>query len=143
MDPDQPPSEDTSEVYRETGATVMEPSRRRSCAIMASRRAAHVARWRGNKMGAILQAVGIGMLVMLVGTIPRNIMFAANLRHQPSVPWAVPMTAVYLWAFWWYLKGGGPPDSTSEIRRTSLRANRLSGRIWAWALLAGGLGLVA
>ena len=94
-------------------------------------------------MGAILQAVGIGMLVMLVGTIPRNIMFAANLRYQPSVPWAVPMTAVYLWAFWWYLKGGGPPDSTSEIRRTSLRANRLSGRIWAWALLAGGLSLVA
>src|SRR2546430_7075663 len=31
---------------------------------------------------------------------------------QPSVPWAVPLTAAYLCAFWWYLRGGGPPDST-------------------------------
>ena len=79
-------------------------------------------------MGDVLQAVGIGMLVMLVGTIPRNILFTANLRYQPSVPWAVPLTAAYLCAFWWYLRGGGPPDSTSEMRRTSLRANRVSGR---------------
>jgi membrane protease YdiL (CAAX protease family) len=91
----------------------------------------------------IVRAILIGMLVMLAGTIPRNIFFAANLRIYPSVPWAVPVTAIYLWFFWAYLKGKGPPESTAEERRTSLRANRLSARLWFWALLAGGLGIVA
>jgi membrane protease YdiL (CAAX protease family) len=83
------------------------------------------------------------MLIVIAGTIPRNILFAANLRYYPSVPWAVPLTAVYLWFFWRYLKGAGPPESTAEVRRKSLRAKRVSGRVWAWALLAGGLGIVA
>ena len=83
------------------------------------------------------------MFVMLVGTIPRNILFAANLRYFASVPWAVPVMAVYLWFFWRYLRGDGPPDSTRDIRRRSLRANQLSGSMWTWSLLAGGLGIVA
>jgi membrane protease YdiL (CAAX protease family) len=94
-------------------------------------------------LGTIVQAVFIGMLIVIVGTIPRNLIFAANLRYYASVPWAVPLTAVYLWFFWRYLNGAGPPESTAEERRTSLRANRVSGLVWAWALLAGGLGIVA
>ena len=94
-------------------------------------------------MGVIVQAVLIGMLVMLAGTIPRNIAFAANLKYYTSVPWAVPLTAVYLWFFWRYLDGAGPPEATAGERRASLRANRAPGRVWAWALLAGGLGIVA
>jgi len=94
-------------------------------------------------MGTIIQAVLIGMLVMVAGTIPRNLFFAANLRYYPGVPWAVPVTAVYLWFFWRYLRGEGPPDSTAEERRASLRAHRVPGRVWAWALFAGGLGIVA
>jgi membrane protease YdiL (CAAX protease family) len=90
-----------------------------------------------------VQAVLIGMLVVIAGTIPRNLIFAANLRYYASVPWAVPLTAVYLWFFWRYLNGAGPPESTAEERRTSLRANRVAGPVWAWALLAGGLGIVA
>jgi membrane protease YdiL (CAAX protease family) len=91
----------------------------------------------------IVRGVLIGMLVAIAGTIPRNLLFAANLRFYPTVPWAVPLTAAYLWFFWQYLKGSGPPESTAEERRTSLRANRVSGRVWAWALLAGGLAVVA
>lgn len=94
-------------------------------------------------MGVILQAVLIGMLVFIAGTLPRNVIFAANLRYYPSVPWAVPLTAVYLWLFWRYLAGTGPPESTAEERRKSLRATRLPRHVWAWALLAGGLGIVA
>jgi membrane protease YdiL (CAAX protease family) len=94
-------------------------------------------------LGVIVQAVLLGMLVVVAGTIPRNLVFAANLRYYTSVPWAVPLTAVYLWFFWQYLKGAGPPESTAEERRTSLRANRVSGPVWAWALLAGGLGIAA
>jgi membrane protease YdiL (CAAX protease family) len=94
-------------------------------------------------VATIVQAVISGMLVLLVGTIPRNLLFAANLRFVTSVPWAVPVTAVYLWFFWRYLQGFGPPASTADVRCESLRANRLSGRTWAWALLAGALGLVS
>jgi membrane protease YdiL (CAAX protease family) len=89
------------------------------------------------------RAVLIGMLVMFAGTIPRNLIFAANLRLLPSVPWAVPLTAVYLWFFWRYLQGAGPPKTTASARRTGLRANRITGVVWGWSLLAGGLGIVA
>ncbi|HEX7051207.1 MAG TPA: CPBP family intramembrane glutamic endopeptidase [Longimicrobiales bacterium] len=94
-------------------------------------------------MGAAIRAVLIGLLVMLAGTIPRNIAFAANLRYHAGVPWAVPLVAVYLWFFWRYLNGAGPPDATAAERRTSLRATRIPGHVWAWALLAGGLGIIA
>jgi membrane protease YdiL (CAAX protease family) len=91
----------------------------------------------------IARAVLVGMLVMFAGTMPRNLIFAANLRLFPGVPWAVPLTAVYLCFFWRYLKGAGPPEETTEFRRTSLRANRVTCAGWAWSLLAGGLGIVA
>jgi membrane protease YdiL (CAAX protease family) len=91
----------------------------------------------------IIRAVVIGMLVMLAGTIPRNIVFAMNLRIFRAVPWAVPVTAIYLWFFWRYLRGAGLPASTAEMRRAGLRANRVRAVVWVWALLAGGLGIVA
>jgi membrane protease YdiL (CAAX protease family) len=94
-------------------------------------------------VSTVLRAVVVGMLVAIVGTLPRNIVFAANLRYFAEVPWAVPVTAVYLWFFWRYLNGAGPPESTAQARGRSLRANRVSARVWLWALLAGGLGIVA
>jgi len=90
----------------------------------------------------VIQAVLIGMLIVLAGTIPRNLLFAANLRFYPGLPWAVPATALYLWFFWRYLQGSGSPDNTSAQRHSSLRANRLPANLWAWSLLAGGLGIV-
>lgn len=94
-------------------------------------------------MGVIARAVFVGMLVMIAGTMPRNLLFAANLRYFAGVPWAVPLTAVYLWLFWRWLDGAGPPEETAAARREGLRANRLPGRVWAWALVAGGLGIAA
>ena len=94
-------------------------------------------------MPIIFQAVLVGMVVLIVGTMPRNLFFAANLRLYPNLPWAVPLTALYIWFFWRYIRGSGPPDSTSEARRNSLRAQGISGRVWAWSLVAGGLGIVA
>lgn len=96
-----------------------------------------------SRMAVIGAAVVVGMLVMLAGTLPRNLLFAMNLRLGASIPWAVPMTALYLWFFWRWLDGAGPPASTSASRRTGLRAARIPGRVWTWALLAGGLGIVA
>ena len=83
------------------------------------------------------------MLVVIAGTIPRNIIFAANLRYYPSLPWAVPVTGVYLWCFWRYLQGAGPPQSTAVQRRESLRAHRIPGHLWFLSLVSGGLGIVA
>ena len=94
-------------------------------------------------VAVVVRAVVIGMVIAMAGTIPRNIFFWANLRWYSRVPWAVPLTAVYLWFFWRYLRGVGPPAETAEERRTSLRANQVSGRLWCWALLSGVLGVVA
>ncbi|HTR48527.1 MAG TPA: CPBP family intramembrane glutamic endopeptidase [Verrucomicrobiae bacterium] len=94
-------------------------------------------------MAVVVRAVIIGTVIVLVGTIPRDLFYWANLHFYASVPWAAPVTAAYLWFFWRYLRGAGPPAETSAQRRTSLRANRLSARQWTWALLAGVLGLVA
>jgi membrane protease YdiL (CAAX protease family) len=91
----------------------------------------------------VARAVAIGMAIVLAGTIPRNILFAANLQLFPSIPWAVPVTAVYLWFFWRYLNGDWPRDQTAAERRASLRARALPLHLWAWSLLAGGLGIVA
>lgn len=92
---------------------------------------------------AIVEAVAIGMLVMLAGTLPRNVLFAANLQVLPRVPWAVPAMAVYLWFFWRYLAGIGGPADTQAYRRAGLRANRVSGIVWFWSLVTGVLGIFA
>jgi membrane protease YdiL (CAAX protease family) len=90
-------------------------------------------------LSIVIEAMLVGMFALLVATLPRNLVFAANLKYFSSVPWAVPLIAVYLWYFWRYLGGWGPPETTAEKRRTLLRANPLSARVWAWALLAGTL----
>jgi membrane protease YdiL (CAAX protease family) len=97
----------------------------------------------GIRLEVIVQAVVVGMIVMLAGTLPRNFLFAANLKYFTSVPWAVPVTAVYLFFFWRYLDGAGPPESTADARRTLLRGKKIPARMWAWSLIAGGLGIVA
>lgn len=94
-------------------------------------------------MNAIVPAVVVGMLVMLAGTLPRNLLFAANLRYGAGVPWAVPVVAVYLFCFWKYLQGAGPPPDNAAWRRDSLRAFRVDGRAWFWSLAAGLFAIVA
>lgn len=94
-------------------------------------------------MAIVVRAVLIGILVAMAGTIPRNLLFAVNLRYHAEVPWAIPLVAAYLWLFWRYLQGAGPPASTATLRREGLRAHRVAGRVWTWALLAGGLGIAA
>lgn len=91
----------------------------------------------------VIEAVFVGIVVMLAGTLPRNALFAANVRVFPNVPWAVPLIAVYLWFFWRYLDGHGPPPSTAAERHASLRAIRLAPNAWIHALLAGALAIVA
>jgi hypothetical protein len=74
-------------------------------------------------LAVIGRAVLMGTAVVLAGTIPRNIFFALNLRYVANFPWAVPVTGVYLWFFWKYLKG-------TDERRQLLRANPVSLGVW-------------
>lgn len=90
----------------------------------------------GTSSTLIARAVIIGIVVVLAGTIPRNIFFVLNLRYFASIPWAAPVTGFYLWFFWKQLK-------SSDERRRLLRANPLPMRVWLWALIAGLLGIVA
>jgi membrane protease YdiL (CAAX protease family) len=75
--------------------------------------------------------------------MPRNLLFFANLKYLPAVPWSVPLLALWLWLFWRYVRGAGPPASTATIRAVNLRAHPLPVPIWLWSLAAGAFGLVA
>ena len=94
-------------------------------------------------MRDVVLAVLAGLLVVLAGTLPRNLLFLANLHYFATIPWAVPVSAAYLYLFWRYVGGAGPPESTAQQRREALGANRISARVWIWSLVAGTLGIVA
>jgi membrane protease YdiL (CAAX protease family) len=51
--------------------------------------------------------------------------------------------AIVLWLFWQYLDGKGWPHSTSETRHRYLRANRVPGSVFTWALVAGVLSIIS
>jgi membrane protease YdiL (CAAX protease family) len=94
-------------------------------------------------MSTILAAVGIGVLVLLAGNMPFNVLRVWNLGTGVAVPWAVLPAALYLWAYWRFIGGRwGAPDSAPK-RRESLRANPLSGRMWTASLAAGLVGFGA
>jgi len=95
------------------------------------------ARVRSVIWSAILAFVILGIAQGIWGA-----MRLTNLRISPAIPWAVPAMAVVLWLMWQYLGGKGWPQRTSETRHRYFRANRVSGRAWAWAMLAGVLSIV-
>src|SRR5262245_7201669 len=96
-----------------------------------------------DRLPVVVRALLAGSVVAAVGTVPWALLVSQNVKHWPTVPWAVPPTLVYLWLFWRYVQGGGWPGSTSDARRTSCRANPLSEEVWGAALFAGVIGLVA
>ena len=94
-------------------------------------------------MSTILAAVGIGVLVLLAGNMPFNVLRVWNLGTGVAVPWAVLPAALYLWAYWRFIGGRwGAPDSAAK-RRENLRANPLSRRVWTASLAAGLVGFGA
>src|SRR5258708_6208524 len=93
------------------------------------------------RLPVVVRAVLTGVVMAGAGTTPWAALSGANFRYWPAVPWAVPLTALYLWPFWRYLQGAGWPGCTAEARRTNLRANGLPGDVWGAALFAGILGI--
>jgi membrane protease YdiL (CAAX protease family) len=94
-------------------------------------------------MGTILAAIGLGVLVLLAGNMPFNVLRAWNLQLGTFVPWAVPPAALYLWGYWRFIGGHWGAGASAEMRRQNLRANKLSLRLWAASLAAGSIGFAS
>jgi membrane protease YdiL (CAAX protease family) len=101
------------------------------------------------RLPVIVRALIAGLAVALAGITPWGGIAGFtglagwNLRVLVGVPWAIAPMALYLWLFFKYLNGAGWPRSTAQARRTSLRANPLSGDVWAMSLFAGFIGLAS
>jgi membrane protease YdiL (CAAX protease family) len=92
---------------------------------------------------AIFKAAFLGFLIIVIGAGIWSALVACNLSVSPAVPWAVPAMVLVLWLMWQYLGGSFWPRETSPARRLLLRANRVSAPIFAWALAAGTLSVLA
>ena len=91
----------------------------------------------------LIRAVITGCVVCIAGTIIWSILLGLNLKFIPSIPCSVPVTVVLLWAYWRYLGGKGWPCSTADTRQACLRAHKMSGSVFVWALTAGVLSVAA
>jgi membrane protease YdiL (CAAX protease family) len=94
------------------------------------------------RVPVIIRAILLGLLVNEVGQLAAVFIFP-NLKLFPRVPWMLAASAAWLWGFWRYVNGSGWPQATRETRRRDLRATPLTGIVWRWSLLAGGLGLLS
>ena len=95
------------------------------------------------RVWSVVWSAILAFLILGFGQGVWGALVRSNLRTAPAVPWAVAVMAVILWLMWQYLGGKGWPQRTSEARRCYFRANRVSGRAWAWGMLAGVLSIVA
>lgn len=99
-----------------------------------------------NTDGWVGTAAWTGGLALLLTVVAGGIWTAlllANLATTPAVPWSVAAMAPVLWSTWSYLGGGWPPGRTAAARRGYLRARRVSGVLFTWAFLAGGLSIIS
>jgi membrane protease YdiL (CAAX protease family) len=94
-------------------------------------------------MMTLLAAIATGVVVLLAGNLPFNILNAWNHRVGTAVPWAILPTALYLWAYWQFVNGRWGESAGAAKRRQHLRANELSWRMWGASLGAGLLGFAA
>ena len=94
-------------------------------------------------MGTILSAIGTGVLVLLAGNMPFNVLRAWNLEVGTAVPWAILPSALYLWVYWQFIGGRWGASASAPKRRQNLRASTLSLRLWGASLAAGLIGFAA
>jgi len=91
---------------------------------------------------AVLFAVMAFALTAVTGGV-WTALLAVNLATSPAIPWSLAVMAPLLWLLWRYLGGAGWPRGTADARSGYLRARRTSGRVFAWAVTAGLLSIVA
>jgi membrane protease YdiL (CAAX protease family) len=90
-----------------------------------------------------LRLVLAGIVAGLIGNGTWAWLVGMNIRHGSRFPWAVPVTAIVLFAWWkYFVQGRGWPDSTRDARRLGARANPVPDHLWGPALGAGMIGLI-
>jgi membrane protease YdiL (CAAX protease family) len=96
--------------------------------------------------GWIATAAWTGALALFLTVVTGGIWTAlllGNLATTPAIPWAAAVMALVLWSMWSYLGGKWGSARTRDARHRYLRARRVSGRVFGWALLAGTLSIVS
>jgi membrane protease YdiL (CAAX protease family) len=99
-----------------------------------------------NRSRLLLKALLFAVMAIVVTAVVGGVwsaLLSVNLATSPAIPWSVAVMALLLWLLWRYLGGAGWPRSTADARRRYLRARRTSGRVFAWAVAAGLLSIVA
>jgi uncharacterized protein len=96
-----------------------------------------------NFLVTIALAAVVGLAIATVGLMPWNIFAQLNVRWWPHLPWCVPVGLLWLFLFWRYLNGTGPPASTMQSRRELLGARPLYGPAARWCAFASASGLIA
>jgi len=91
----------------------------------------------------VVWSATLALLILAFGQGVWAGLLIINLRTSPAIPWCPIVMAFILWLMWSYLGGKWWPASTSDARRRYLRANSVSGRTYAWTLLAGVLSIAA
>ncbi|HEY7020654.1 MAG TPA: CPBP family intramembrane glutamic endopeptidase [Ktedonobacterales bacterium] len=99
-----------------------------------------------NRSRLLLRALLFSVMAIVLTAVTGGVwtaLLSVNLATSPAIPWSVAVMALLLWLLWRYLGGAGWPRSTADARRRYLRARQISGRIFAWAVIAGLLSIVA
>jgi len=91
--------------------------------------------------------IGIALVASLavasLGSITWVPLVIANTKFLRGIPWSVAAEGVALLLIWKYLGGCGWPRRTAHARSELLRARLVPTRQLVWAVIAGGLSLVA
>jgi membrane protease YdiL (CAAX protease family) len=95
------------------------------------------------RLPVVVRAFLVALAVTGSATVVWGVLIQSNLRILPGLPWAAVLMASFLSLYWRFLQGAGWPRSTATARRAGLRGRPLSAPVWAWSLIAGGLGLSA
>ena len=96
--------------------------------------------------GRIPAVIWSGILAFVLTVVAGGVwtvLLISNLTTSPAIPWSVVVMAFLLWLMWQYLGGKWGPHGTSVARRRYRRARPLSSQVFAWALVAGVLSIVA
>lgn len=74
-----------------------------------------------NVKSTLALAIGSGLLITIIGSVPFSFISPLNATFHPEIPWAAILTAIYVLAILFWLNGGGWPRSSALSRRFYLR----------------------
>jgi membrane protease YdiL (CAAX protease family) len=96
--------------------------------------------------GRTISWVGYALLAVILTLAVGGVwaaLLGVNLATTPALPWAVVAMAPILSLLWRYAGGAGWPRRTAATRHRNRRAHPVPLPVFAWALLAGALSIIA